>query len=404
MSEYGKNSKGECVHCKDTGVHGDEFTGGESYCSGCPNGEVAKLRDELKVLREAYYNLEPKASDAVYDAKLTRLRELSPNDFEVKAVGASVPRLSVWEKVQHKIPMGSLSKVNSEAELREWAVRVGARTQVGDLQTEFLFTYKIDGSSMELVYEGGKLVRCVTRGDGIVGEDVTENVRKIPDVPATVPITEEVTVRGEVVMTKEVFERVYAAEYANPRNTANGKVREKKGGGEDCRNMQFVAYTLMSETAPDKEALRFRILEKMKFTVPYWSVVTLDEVQKLQERLAAGDREKVPYEIDGTVVRLNDIIRQEELGDLNMRPRGQIAYKFEAATGVTTVEDIKWQVGNSGRVTPVASVTPVNIGGVTITSISLHNLSMFRELALFRGCQVLVERRNDVIPYLKARI
>lgn len=398
MSEYVKNSRGKCVYCEDTGVHRDELTGGEGYCAGCPNGETARLRDELKVLREAYYNLEPKAPDAVYDAKLSRLKELDPDSNEVKAVGAAVPKLSVWEKVQHKIPMGSLSKANSEEELRGWAARIGAS------EDEFLFTHKIDGSSMELVYEGGKLVRCVTRGDGVVGEDVTDNVRKIPDVPATIPITEEVTVRGEVVMTKEVFQRVYAAEYANPRNTANGKVREKKGGGEDCRNMQFIAYTLMSETAPDKEALRFMVLERMKFTVPFWQVVTLAEVQRAQERLAAGDREKVPYEIDGTVVRLNDIARQEELGDMNMRPRGQIAYKFEAATGVTTVEDVKWQVGNSGRVTPVASVAPVNIGGVTITSISLHNLSMFRELALFRGCRVLVSRRNDVIPYIEARI
>ncbi len=393
----------ECANCDGTGVHADEQTGEKSYCP-CPEGEVVRLRDELKELREAYYNLEPKASDAVYDAKLARLRELSPDDFEVKTVGAAAPKLSVWEKVQHKIPMGSLSKVNSEAELREWAARIGARTEVGDLQTEFLFTYKIDGSSMELVYEGGKLVRCVTRGDGVIGEDVTDNVRKIPDVPGTIPIEEEVTVRGEVVMTKEVFERVYAAEYANPRNTANGKVREKKGGGEDCRNMQFIAYTLMSESAPAKEALRFTALEKMKFTVPFWQVVTLAEVQKAQDRLAGGDRDKVPYEIDGTVIRLNDIRAQEELGDLNMRPRGQVAYKFEAATGTTTVEDVKWQVGNSGRITPVASVAPVSIGGVTITSISLHNLSMFRELGLYRGCRVLVSRRNDVIPYIESRL
>ncbi len=394
----------DCIYCDGTGVHGDEQTGEESYCAACPDGEAARLRDELKVLREAYYNLEPQASDAVYDAKLARLRELAPDDFEIKAVGAAAPKLSVWEKVQHKIPMGSLSKVNSESELREWAARIGAKTEVGDLQTEFLFTYKIDGSSMELVYEGGKLVRCVTRGDGVIGENVTDNVRKIPDVPGTIPIEEEVTVRGEVVMTKEVFERVYAAEYANPRNTANGKVREKKGGGEDCRNMQFIAYTLMSKSAPAKEALRFMALERMKFTVPFWQVVTLAEAQRAQDRLAAGDRNKVPYEIDGTVVRLNDIRAQEELGDLNMRPRGQVAYKFEAATGVTTVEEIKWQVGNSGRITPVASVAPVNIGGVTITSISLHNMSMFRELALFRGCRVLVSRRNDVIPYIESRM
>jgi DNA ligase (NAD+) len=389
----------DCVYCDGTGVHGNELTGGESYCAACPDGEAAKLRDELRVLREAYYNLEPKASDAVYDAKMTRLRELSPTNFEVITVGAAVPKLSVWEKVKHKIPMGSLSKANSEADLIEWAKREGI-----DPSAELLYTHKIDGSSMELVYEEGRLVRCVTRGDGIVGEDVTSNVKKIPDVQWVIPITEEVTIRGEVVMTKEVFEREYAKDYANPRNTANGKVREKKGGGEDCRNLMFIAYTLMSASAPDKESLRFKALRKMAFTVPDFKVVDLAGAQRLHELMASGERDRVPYEIDGAVIRLNDIVAQEALGDLNMRPRGQIAYKFEAATGVTTVEAIKWQVGNSGRVTPVASVAPVSIGGVTITSISLHNLSMFRELALFRGCRVLVSRRNDTIPYIESRV
>jgi DNA ligase (NAD+) len=386
----------KCVHCKGAGTHGDEFTGGESYCE-CPSGEVAKLRDELKGYREAYYNLSPVVSDQVYDAKLARLRELSPEDEAVKAVGASVPRLTVWEKVEHRIPMGSLSKVNLEAELHEWAEKIGAADE------EFLFTHKIDGSSMELVYEGGKLVRCVTRGDGMVGLDVTENVRRIPDVPGVIPITEEVTVRGEVVMTKEMFKSVYSQEYANPRNTANGKVQAKKGG-EDCKNMTFIAYTLMSESAPGKESQRFKVLGKMGFIVPDHHVLNLAGVQQAHERLAKGGREAIPYEIDGTVVRLNDIAAQEALGDLNMRPRGQVAYKFEAMQGVTTVEGVTWQVGNSGRITPVAKVAPVSIGGVTITSISLHNLSMFRELALYRGCQVLVSRRNDVIPFIESRI
>ncbi len=389
----------DCVYCDGTGVHGDELTGGESYCAACPDGEKARLRDELKKHREEYYNLEPTVSDNVYDAKLARLRELSPEDEEVKAVGAAAPRVSVWEKVKHKIPMGSLSKANTEAELREWAAREGI-----DTSAELLYTYKIDGSSMELVYEEGRLVRAVTRGDGIVGEDVTANVRKIPDVQLVIPIVEDVTIRGEVVMAKEVFEREYAGEYANPRNTANGKVREKKGGGEDCRNMMFVAYTLISASAPPKENLRFKALKKMAFTIPEYRVVDLAGAQKLHEIMAAGERDRVPYQIDGAVIRLNDIAAQEALGDLNMRPRGQIAYKFEAETGVTTVEDVKWQVGNSGRITPVACVAPVNIGGVTITSISLHNLSMFRELALSKGCRVLVSRRNDCIPYVEKKL
>jgi DNA ligase (NAD+) len=354
--------------------------------------EIEELRAELERYRVAYYNLDPLVSDDVYDAKLERLRTLSPDDIEVKAVGAAPPKLSVWEKVKHKIAMGSLSKVNTSEEFAEWVTKTG--------QEAFLFTLKIDGSSMELVYEHGKLVRCVTRGDGVVGEDVTENIRKVPDIPAEIPIPEEVTVRGEIVMTKEVFKRLYSEEYANPRNTAAGKVRDRKGGGSDCLNLSFVAFTLMSASAPPKESLRFKVLKKMGFTVPEYGVGTAQEAEAFHQALANGGRERIPYEIDGTVMRVEDIGAQEALGELNMRPRGQRAYKFESAKGVTKVLDVKWQVGPTGRVTPVANVEPVLIGGVTITSISLHNLSMFRALQLFRGCEVLVERRNDVIPYV----
>lgn len=358
--------------------------------------ELDELREDLRRYREAYYNLDPLVEDSVYDAKLERLRKLAPDDFEVKTVGAAVPKLSVWDKVQHKIPMGSLSKANSSEELLEWAKTTGAK--------EFLFTHKIDGSSMELVYEKGQLVRCVTRGDGLVGEDVSDNIRLVPDVPAAIPITEEVTIRGEVVMTKEVFERVYAAEYANPRNTAAGKVRDKKGGGADCLNLQFMAYTLMSASAPEKESLRFKVLKKMGFTIPEHGVGEAEDAVAFHAKLADGGREKIPYEIDGTVVRVNDILAQEALGDLNMRPRGQRAYKFQSAKGVTKIVDVRWQVGNSGRITPVAAVEPVNIGGVTITSISLHNLAMFRELGLRPGDELLVARRNDVIPYIEENL
>lgn len=358
--------------------------------------ELDELREDLRRYREAYYNLDQIVEDSVYDSKLERLRKLAPDDFEVKTVGATPPKLSVWDKVQHKIPMGSLSKANSPMELGEWAGTTGAE--------EFLFTHKIDGSSMELVYEKGQLVRCVSRGDGMIGEDVSDNIRLVPDVPAAIPVTEEVTVRGEVVMTKEVFERVYAAEYANPRNTAAGKVRDKKGGGVDCLNLQFMAYTLMSASAPSKESDRMKVLKKMGFTVPDYGVGTAEDAVLFHASLAAGERDKVPYEIDGTVVRVNDVRAQEALGDLSMRPRGQKAYKFESAKGVTKVVDVRWQVGPTGRITPVASVEPVSIGGVTITSISLHNLAMFRDLALFPGCEVLVERANDVIPYLRENL
>lgn len=358
--------------------------------------EIERLKEELSKAREAYYNLSPEMTDQEYDAKLDRLRVLSPNDVEVKAVGAKPPQYSVWEKVKHEIPMGSLDKVNSEEEFMSWVEKTENQL--------FLITHKIDGSSMELVYSNGKLVRCVTRGDGIIGEDVTTNVCQIPNIPKEIPITnEDVLVRGEVVMMKHVFEEMYADRYANPRNTAAGKVRDKKSGGADCANLSFLAFSLASASAPDKESLRFTVLRKMGFTVPVHVVGDPEAIGKWHEEVKEN-RNTIPYEIDGTVIRIEDIPAQESLGDHDMRPLGQKAWKFDPATGITKVIDVKWQVGPTGRITPVASVEPVQIGGVTITSISLHNISMFKELDLYPGCEVLVSRRNDVIPYIESKI
>ncbi len=355
-----------------------------------------RLEEELRAAREAYYNLNPVLSDQVYDAKRDLLKSLRPGATEATTVGATPLRVSVWEKVEHQIPMGSLDKVNTEEEFLEWATSTGT--------SEFVFTYKMDGSSMELVYQEGKLIRCVTRGDGKVGEDVTFNVSQIPNVPKTIPIaTEEVIVRGEVVMLKQVFQEKYAGEYANPRNTANGKVREKSGGGKDCENLVFYAFRLISKSAPRDEAKRMAVLGKMGFSTPDYALGDAETAAKWHQSTVLV-RDNIPYEIDGTVMYVNDIALQDGLGEVHMRPRGQIAYKFDSAKGITRVLDIKWQVGNSGRITPVASVAPVEIGGVTITSISLHNLTMFRELKLFQGCEVLVSRRNDVIPYIEENL
>lgn len=358
--------------------------------------EIEEIRAKRKAARDAYYNLCPIMSDQEYDALGERLRELSPDDEDFAVVGAPPPQLSVWEKVKHEIPMGSLDKVNSEEEFTEWVEKVGA--------SEFLITHKIDGSSMELVYSGGKLVRCVTRGDGTIGEDVTTNVSQVPDVPSEIPITHEVVlVRGEVVMPKAVFEKLYSEKYANPRNTAAGKVRDKKGGGADCANLSFIAFTVASPSAPKRESQCFKALEKMGFTVPEYVTGGLDAV-KAWHKATEEKRDSIPYEIDGTVVRLEDIAAQEELGDHNLRPRGQRAWKFDPAMGITKVIDVRWQVGPTGRITPVANVEPVSVGGVTITSVSLHNLALFKDLALFPGCRVLVSRRNDVIPYIERNL
>lgn len=364
---------------------------------------VEYLRRKLRSARQAYYNLFPEISDQEYDALKDELLRLSPDDPEVTQVGASPPKHTVWEKVEHKIPMGSLNKVNSTAEFIEWVQSTGSCTDY--MQDYLLITHKIDGSSLEVVYEDGKLVRAVTRGNGKIGEDITVNAIQIPNLPQAIPIKEEVTVRGEVVMLKNVFEQHYSEQYANPRNTAAGKIRDKKNKGKDCRDLTFLAFTLISPTAPDYEDRKFQALEAMGFDIPNWTVGNLDDVINAH-KVIDTNRDSVPYEIDGTVIRINDVQRQDEMGDLNMRPRGQIAWKFDPAMGITRVIDVKWQIGTSsgGRITPVAQIEPVQIGGVTISSVSLHNLAFFKNLGLWKGCEVLVSRRNDVIPYIERNL
>lgn len=360
-----------------------------------PEDAVRRIREEVRKAREDYYNLTPSMSDMEYDARVEFLRKFDPEDPQVTAVGAPVPKHTVWDKVSHKIMMGSLDKVNESDGLREWAARTGSE--------RFLITHKIDGSSMELVYESGKLVRCVTRGDGRIGEDVTANVSRVSSVPKSIPILEDVTVRGEIVMRKDVFLTKYASEYANPRNTAAGKVRDKKGGGDACTDLDFMAFTLMSATAPATEELRFKALARMGFSVPDSCSGSLSEVIEWHIR-TGSEREAIPYEIDGTVIRVDDVAAQEALGSRHGRPYGQVAYKFDPATGITSMVDVKWQVGPTGRMTPVAVVDPTDVGGVVITNISLHNLAMFRELGLAAGDEVLISRRNDVIPYVERNL
>lgn len=365
--------------------------------------EAKALAEKLALWREAYYNLDPLVPDDVYDATRDRLRLLCPEHAEVKAVGAPPPMTSVWEKVRHEIPMGSLDKANSRAEFDEWVARTGVAEK-----SDFAMTHKIDGASLELIYRGGELIRGVTRGDGIIGEDVTRNVRRIPSIPQRLefegkPLALDAIVRGEVVMLRSVFQEKYAAKYANPRNTASAKMREKKGGGAACEDMEFLAYWAKSDQRPDSMVLVFSWLEGLGFKAPPICAGSVNYIADEFDKSAAW-RSSIPYDIDGMVVSVANLELLEELGDLNMRPRGQIAWKFESEKAESRVVDVVWQVGPTGRVCPVAKIEPVYIGGVTIESVSLHNLKMFTELRLFRGCRVLIERRNDVIPYLAANL
>jgi len=364
---------------------------------------IKELSEEIKAARLAYYNLNPILTDQAYDALIDELKKLDPNHPEILAIGAPITQHTIWEKVKHIIPMGSLDKVKTSDEFRKWAEDAKVKN--------FLITHKIDGSSLEVVYRDGKLAMAVSRGDGTIGENITANAIQIPNLPKTIDIriagtdAKEVIIRGEVVMLKEVFQRLYASEYANPRNTAAGKIRDKKNKGSDCANLTFIAYTIMCDGIPKTEFYRFILLKNLGFEVPVCQAGDIDSIIQYHESVKAN-RDAVPYEIDGTVIRINDVETQEALGDLNMRPRGQIAWKFDPYMGVSKIVNIKWQVGasNSGRITPVAVIEPINVGGVTITNISLHNLGVFNELKLKKGDKVLISRRSDVIPYIEENL
>jgi DNA ligase (NAD+) len=356
---------------------------------------IKELKELISKARNDYYNLESVVSDYQYDIWIDELKELDPFHEEVLAVGAEAPSDTPWQKVAHEIPMGSLNKVNSQEEFKEWA----SKTKSSD----FLITHKIDGSSLEVVYEDGKLIRCISRGDGQIGEDITKNVVRIKTVPRTIHSKQKSVVRGEIVMLKSVFQEKYAEEYANPRNTAAGKLRDKKTQGKDCANLNFVAYTLITDSKIQTEKQQFDILKNLGFETPWFETGDANKICEEYEKIKLI-RQEISYEIDGLVVRVSDLSHQAGLGEQNMRPEGQIAWKFDPASSISTVLDVIWQVGTSGRVTPVCVVEPVKIGGVTITNISLHNLSLFKDLSLFKGAKVLISRRQDVIPYIEKRI
>lgn len=366
------------------------------------NDQVKQLEEEVKAAREAYYNLEPIMSDQEYDAKIEKLRSLSEDSKELAEVGAPVPKNSLWSKVKHDIPMGSLNKVNSEKEFTDWCFSRGDR---------FVISEKLDGSSMSLVYQDGTLVQAITRGDGIEGEDVLENASLVSGVKKSIERRGRVLVRGEIIMKISTFKRKYSDQYANPRNTAAGKIREKKDKS-GCTDLDFLAYNIfVNEKQTETEVQQFRELLDLGFKTPHFSdggVMSMIEVYNFmkdkREKLDKDLEYEFDYEFDGMVVRMDSIHEQNELGSKNLRPGGQVAWKFDALASESRMVDIRWSVGTTGRITPVAIIEPVNVGGVVITNVSLHNIGMFKELQLKKGSRVLVSRNNDVIPYLKANL
>jgi DNA ligase (NAD+) len=373
-------------------------------------GRAEKLVAEIRKHRDLYYNGTPEISDADFDALEDQLRDLDPDHPVLAEVGApAAPEaesasgggfsVAGLPTKRHKIPMGSLEKV-TEDRLEAWAEKAGPL---------FLVQEKLDGISLEVEYENGRMLDAITRGDGITGEVVTHNAVHFRNVKKELPAKFTGSIRGEVILRRSVFEKFFAGEdFANPRNTVSGTVRRKHGDLSLNRHLEVWFYDLIAEGREfETERAKMDFLEKdlgLHLAATYRDV-DLAGILKVYAEYAGGPespgkRAKLDYEIDGLVVRADSIQRQRALGFLRNRPRFAMAYKFPSSGKETVLRAVDWTLGITGRVTPVARVEPVQVGGVTVSNVGLHNSDYIKNLGLRLGDLVLVERKGDVIPYL----
>lgn len=353
---------------------------------------IKELVKNITIARQDYYNGTSNISDKVFDAWVDELRSLDSKHKAIIAIGAPVTP-SEWKKAKHQIPMGSLDKVNSPAELSKWVEEKAAG--------EMLFcTEKLDGLSIEVIYEKSKLVQAITRGDGDLGEDVTINVMKMGGVHSTLKGNFTGSLRGEIIMTKSNHQKFFA-DKANPRNAASGTCKRLDGIGVDKLDVMF--YQVLGDIEFKTELMQMSWLFNIqKLKVPnFWTRSSANDVNKHWRDYQDNFRDNIDYDIDGLVIRINDLDKQAALGDKDLRPLGAIAFKFDNESRESVIKAITWQVGNSGRLTPVATVDPVMLVGATVTRASLYNLSYIEELGLDVGARVLVARANDVIPRIE---
>jgi DNA ligase (NAD+) len=378
--------------------------------------QIQKLREEIEHHEYLYYVLDqPAIGDAEYDKLMRRLQEmeeahpeyLTP-DSPTQRVGGK-PREGL-QRAEHSSPMLSLDNALDEDELREFDARV--RTLLGSQRYSYVAELKLDGLSMAVQYTDGKFVRALTRGDGRVGEDVTENARTIRSLPLRVKKTghnwPSFEVRGEVVMPRSSFERLNAdrevaqlSKFANPRNAAAGALRMLDPRVTAQRQLDFFSYFLLVdgrfaldgqwESLDQLSAMGFKVNPRRK------KCEDLDELIAFI-RTWEEKRESLPYEIDGIVVKVDSVRQQRELGFTAKAPRWAIAFKYAARQSETLLENIEVQVGRTGTLTPVARLAPVAIGGVTVARATLHNEDEIARLDVAIGDRVLVERSGDVIP------
>jgi len=381
---------------------------------------LERWRDKIRYHEHRYYVLDdPEISDAEFDQLMNELKRLEAEhpalvtpDSPTQRVGGK-PREG-FLKLPHSSPMLSLDNTYNVDELRNWERRVHELS--GRTDIEYVCELKLDGMSLALGYQQGKLTRGVTRGDGSIGEDVTANIRTVRSIPLSIArekleaarVPADFEVRGEMLMPLEAFRKMNEERqqkglslFANPRNATAGTVRQLEPSVTAARRLDYFAYALLEDGRTYFPAHwdALKALETLGFKVNPSRVLVhnFEDAWKFIER-EEGKRERLPYEIDGIVIKVNRTALQEELGQTGKAPRWAIAYKYAARSGITQIEDIRVQVGRTGKLTPVAALQPVPIGGTTVSRATLHNLDEIERLGVKIGDWVEVERGGDVIP------
>ncbi len=370
---------------------------------------IAEHADLLKKLNEwdiAYHqNDAPVVDDATYDAAKHRALEIEreypslAKDGASTHVGAAVS--NKFTSFAHSVPMLSISDVFCESDVADWFNKLADKNVFIEL--------KVDGVSYSARYENGRLVRGLTRGSGTQGEDITENLKTIPDIPHTLTgeFPDVIEIRGEVYMTRADFFALNAdggKTFANPRNAAAGSLRQLNPAVTASRRLSAFAYTY-GEISNRNFATQSEYFDKLQSwgfkTTRQWAhhASNMDEIQAVYNKLML-ERPEIPFDIDGLVIKVNNIDLQEKMGARANSPRWEVAYKFPAARAVTTLNDITIQVGRTGVLTPVAELEPINIGGVVVSRATLHNADEIARLGVRVGDKVIVQRAGDVIPQI----
>lgn len=368
--------------------------------------EHAELLKKLKEWDIAYHqNDAPVVDDATYDAAKKRALQIEQQFPQLAANGASTHvGAAVSDKFatfRHSVPMLSISDVFNEAEVSDWFNKLSSKNIFIEL--------KVDGVSYAARYENGVLVRGLTRGSGVEGEDITENLKTIPDIPQKLSgqYPDVIEVRGEVYMKRADFIALNAEsdkQFANPRNAAAGSLRQLNPKVTATRKLSAFAYTYGEISNRDfgTQSDYFDRLESWGFkTTRHWAhhANTMEQIQQVYNDIMLI-RPEIPFDIDGLVLKVDDIATQEKMGSRANSPRWEVAYKFPAARAITTLRDITIQVGRTGVLTPVAELEPINIGGVVVSRATLHNADEIKRLGVRVGDKVIVQRAGDVIPQI----